>query len=302
GTRRGPDALAAARREGTTRGRPTWPCPATTSPCAARPRTRSASTLTRTSAPTTRRTVCGGRTARTAPTHSAPGPTAMADPVRRLRRLRLAVRATLAVRGAASVCANVKHAEPNPISQTIAAWPPVALLVTVELISRVPVHRRALAAVRLAATALIAGIAAWVSYWHMVGVAARYGETGASPYLLPLSVDGLVVVASVCLVELAGRIADAERTVDVQVQPSAEPATAEPARPARKPSARPSANGRRTVPAATVEHALDVARTWPADRPLTRDGLAAALRQRGLSASNGRAGELLRAVRSAVPA
>ena len=40
----------------------------------------------------------------------------------------------------------------------------------------------------------IAGIAAWVSYWHMAGVAARYGETGASPYLLPLSVDGLIVV------------------------------------------------------------------------------------------------------------
>jgi hypothetical protein len=40
----------------------------------------------------------------------------------------------------------------------------------------------------------------------MAGVAARYGETGASPYLLPLSVDGLIVVASICLVELGGRI------------------------------------------------------------------------------------------------
>jgi len=40
----------------------------------------------------------------------------------------------------------------------------------------------------------------------MAGVAARYGEDGAAPYLLPLSVDGLVVVASVSLVELAGRI------------------------------------------------------------------------------------------------
>jgi len=135
----------------------------------------------------------------------------MTDPVRRLRRVRWAVRATLALGVAASVTANVLHAQPNPISQAIAAWPPLALLVTIELISRVPVHRRGLAAVRLAATAVIAGIAAWVSYWHMVGVAARYGETGASPYLLPLSVDGLVVVASVCLVELAGRIASAER-------------------------------------------------------------------------------------------
>lgn len=123
-----------------------------------------------------------------------------------LRRIRWAVRATLTLGVAASVAANVLHADPNPISQAISAWPPLALLLTVELISRVPVHRRALAATRLVATAAIAGIAAWVSYWHMVAVTARYGETGASPYLLPISVDGLIVVASISLVELAGRI------------------------------------------------------------------------------------------------
>src|SRR6187402_1660634 len=134
-----------------------------------------------------------------------------------LRRIRWAVRATLLVGVAASVAANILHAEPNPISQVIAAWPPLALLLTVELISRVPVHRRLLAAARLIATATIAGIAAWVSYWHMAGVAARYGETGASPYLLPLSVDGLIVVASICLVELAGRIAALENPDGVGV-------------------------------------------------------------------------------------
>src|SRR3954452_2902270 len=123
-----------------------------------------------------------------------------------LRRVRWALRTTLVLGVAASVAANILHALPNPISQVIAAWPPLALLLTVELISRVPVHRRSLAAVRLGATAAISGIAAWVSYWHMAGVAARYGETGASPYLLPFSVDGLIVVASISLVELAGRI------------------------------------------------------------------------------------------------
>jgi hypothetical protein len=61
-------------------------------------------------------------------------------------------------------------------------------------------------AVRFAATATIAAIAAWVSYGHMAEVIRRYGETGASPYLIPLTVDGLVVVASVCLVELGSRI------------------------------------------------------------------------------------------------
>src|SRR4051812_16243166 len=123
-----------------------------------------------------------------------------------LRRVRWAVRATLFLGVAASVVANVLHADPNPISQAIAAWPPLALLLTVELISRVPVHARPLAAVRLTATACIAGIAAWVSYIHMTGVAARYGERGLVPYLIPLSVDGVVVVASVCLVELAERM------------------------------------------------------------------------------------------------
>lgn len=127
-------------------------------------------------------------------------------PVARLHRVRWAVRAALALGVAASVAGNVLHAAGGIVSQIIAAWSPLALLITVELISRVPVHRRLLAAVRWLATATIASIAAWVSYWHMVGVAVRYGETGASPYLLPLSVDGLVVVASVCLVELGGQI------------------------------------------------------------------------------------------------
>lgn len=135
-------------------------------------------------------------------------------PPRQLRRVRWAVRGTLVLGVAASVAANVLHARPDPVAQIIAAWPPLALLLTVELISRVPVHRRILAAARLFATTAIAGIAAWVSYWHMAGVASRYGEQGASPFLLPLSVDGLVIVASVSLVELAGRIraADAART------------------------------------------------------------------------------------------
>lgn len=125
---------------------------------------------------------------------------------RSLSRIRWGVRAVLTLGVVVSVVANVLHAMPNPISQSIAAWPPLALLLTVELISRVPVHRRSLAFARLAATAIIAGIAAWVSYWHMAGVAAKYGETGASPYLIPLTVDGLIVVASICLVEIGGRI------------------------------------------------------------------------------------------------
>jgi hypothetical protein len=172
-----------------------------------------------------------------------------------LRRVRWAVRATLLLGVAASVVANVLHARDNPISQAIAAWPPLALLLTVELISRVPVHRRYLTALRLLATAIIAGIAAWVSYWHMVGVAARYGETGASPYLLPLSVDGLIVVASICLVELGGRISTLERPA-----PASDPASA----PALVAAAAPAAG---TAPAAVPAPAPAAAPREPAPVP-----------------------------------
>lgn len=126
--------------------------------------------------------------------------------LQRLIRMRWGVRAVLVLGVATSVAANILHAQPNGTSRAIAAWPPLALLVTIELISKVPVHRRSLAAVRLLGAATIAGIVAWVSYWHMSGVAARYGESNGAPQVLPLSVDGLIVVASVSLMELASRI------------------------------------------------------------------------------------------------
>jgi hypothetical protein len=131
--------------------------------------------------------------------------------------IRWGVRGVLMLGVVASTIANILHAEPNGISRTIAAWPPLALLLTIELMARIPVHRLWLAIARLGAAGLIASIAAWVSYWHMAGVALRYGEATDAAHLLPLSVDGLIVVASICLVELGGRI----RTADEQPRTAA---------------------------------------------------------------------------------
>ena len=136
-----------------------------------------------------------------------------------LIRLRWVVRIVLTVGLAASVAANILHALPNPISRTIAAWPPVALLLTVELVSRIPVTRWWRAAIRITATATIASIAGWISYWHMQGVTARYGESGSASYLVPLTVDGLIVVASISLVELAVAI----RTLEAKAEGAATP-------------------------------------------------------------------------------
>ncbi|SCE71609.1 Protein of unknown function [Micromonospora haikouensis] len=149
----------------------------------------------------------------------------MAQDLKRLKRIGWGVRSVFALGIAASLAGNVLHAADNVISQAISAWSPVALLLAVELISRIPARRGGLSAVRLGATAVIAGIAAWVSYWHMVGVAVRYGEADSSAYLLPFSVDGLIVVASISLVEIGGRIRALTETT-IEAEAVSEPAPA----------------------------------------------------------------------------
>lgn len=43
--------------------------------------------------------------------------------------------------------------------------------------------------------AVVFGVAAWQSYWHTVEVAMAHGES-TSAYIMPLSVDGLMIVAA----------------------------------------------------------------------------------------------------------
>jgi hypothetical protein len=229
----------------------------------------------------------------------------------RLRRIRWAVRATLTFGVAASVAANILHARNNPISETIAAWPPLALLLTIELVSRVPVHRFLLAAPRVLSTVVISGIAAWVSYWHMAGVTSRYGETGASPYLLPISVDGLIVVASVSLVELAARIRTFEDPPPVTPAPTLSTVVTAPSvsdvdaartAPVIVPRAVDDQDDADGEDQAVTDDLIRRARLVVAEhrrrtgRDITRDQLRAQLR-----VSNATAGELLRLIRAASP-
>lgn len=179
-----------------------------------------------------------------------------------LKRIRAAVRAVLALGVAASIAGNVLHADGGVISRIISAWSPLALLLTIELISRVPVHSKRLARVRWAAAAVIALIAAWVSYWHMAAVASEYGETGGSQYLLPFSVDGLVVVASVSLVELGGRIGAATAETPEPVTVASGPVWdyAAPIGPMPSPEPEPDARPRVTRPRAKTLNSAEKVR------------------------------------------
>jgi hypothetical protein len=47
----------------------------------------------------------------------------------------------------------------------------------------------------------VAGIAGYASYWHQVAVAQSAGEREELAHIMPLSVDGLLVVASIAMVD-----------------------------------------------------------------------------------------------------
>ncbi|MEV4704526.1 DUF2637 domain-containing protein [Actinoplanes sp. NPDC049316] len=137
----------------------------------------------------------------------------------------------------ASVAANVAHAEDSPGARTVAGWAPLALLLTIEVVLRVPPPRQWwLAALRYLGTAVVSAVAAIASFRHMKGLALAYGEDQLTAATLPLSADGLIFVASLALLTLAERRRTAAETpsgrdgTDGAEAPAAGPADAAAAR------------------------------------------------------------------------
>lgn len=92
------------------------------------------------------------------------------------------------------------------VSKGIAGWPPFGLLLTLEVLTRIPTGQRLGAVTRVIATVAVAGAAGWLSYWHMVAAVADHGETAGNAHIWPITVDGLMAVAAVGMVELGARI------------------------------------------------------------------------------------------------
>jgi hypothetical protein len=92
----------------------------------------------------------------------------------------------------------------------IAAFFPLALLVTVEVLARVPWPRTlGMSAARWGGAALVAGVAGIVSYNHLNGLLRVYGEDHITARLGPLSVDGLMVVCGFALIAIGKHTATA---------------------------------------------------------------------------------------------
>ena len=92
------------------------------------------------------------------------------------------------------------------ISKGITGWPPLALLLSLELLTRIPTGQRLGAFTRVGATIAVASAAGWLSYWHMVAAVADHGESVGNAHIWPATVDGLMAIAAVGMVELGARI------------------------------------------------------------------------------------------------
>jgi len=106
-----------------------------------------------------------------------------------------------------SVACNVLSAEPSWVGRGVAAWPPVALLLVVEVLARSPLPDGRWRFAAIGGAGSVAVVAAIASFTHMQAVARQVGESELVATLFPLSVDGLAVVASVALVEVNRRSA-----------------------------------------------------------------------------------------------
>lgn len=124
-----------------------------------------------------------------------------------LNHLKWASRGVILLTALFSVWANVLHVTQVTAPAVIfAAAPPLVVLAGFELISRIPMrldtpwYRRL---VRPVAAAGIAGGGAWLSYWHQKAAIYRYNSGDEqNALILPLLIDGLMIVASVCVIEL----------------------------------------------------------------------------------------------------
>jgi hypothetical protein len=104
---------------------------------------------------------------------------------------------------------------PEVGAQLVAAFFPLALLLTVEILARVPWPGSfGWAAARYGGTAMVALVAAVVSYRHMAGLLHAYGEDGLTASIAPLAVDGLMLVASVALLAISRAAGAPERTIN----------------------------------------------------------------------------------------
>jgi hypothetical protein len=182
--------------------------------------------------------------------------------------------------GLVSIAANVAHSfipprgssttwTPEPGAVVGAVVWPVFLFIAVEILARtVWPSGRIWQLVRWAGLVPVAVVAALVSYRHLSGLLAHYGEEPVVIWLGPLAVDGLMVMATGAL------LATSKPRTNAQPVPDPVVATRPPTVPDLPPTTTPDTH--RPVPLAPVPTPADVARRITPPRPASTPATLAA--------------------------
>lgn len=152
-------------------------------------------------------------------------------------------------------------------AQAVAAFFPLALLVTVEILARAPWPSGwGWATARFGGAALVASVAAVVSYLHLYGLLLAYGESPITTTIGPLAVDGLMVVSGFALLAISHAERGAQIVSTPAGTPTDSPVPVAEEEPVPAPGIRHAGTGFETVPGPQVR----VPRPYPQSVPEPR--------------------------------
>jgi len=100
---------------------------------------------------------------------------------------------------AATIAANMYASEHTFVGLATGFWTPVALFLALEMAERVHCKGR-MAVLRKIGLGILALVAAWVSYWHLVHIFTLGGADPVSAHAMPITVDVLMAIARASMV------------------------------------------------------------------------------------------------------
>jgi hypothetical protein len=105
-----------------------------------------------------------------------------------------------------TVTLNVMHAPGGIVARSIGGTPPIFLFLCIELIARIPATSRLLGIGRVIGSVAVAGLAFAISYQQQMEFIHHIGYAGWVAYAYPIIVDGVMMVATLSLVEVTRKV------------------------------------------------------------------------------------------------
>lgn len=105
-----------------------------------------------------------------------------------------------------TVTLNVMHAPGGIVARSIGGTPPIFLFLCIELIARIPATSKLVTFGRIAGSVAVAGLAFGISYQQQMEFIHHIGYAGWVAYAYPIIVDGVMMVATLSLIEVTRKV------------------------------------------------------------------------------------------------